>query len=81
MSARQLLLEGISDAIGFVGGAVAGYWLGQLLGWNLFSAGYNTTSMGAILLVGLGGGGGLQLARRWRAQQNERAHPNDSESS
>jgi hypothetical protein len=78
--ARQLLLEGISDAVGFVGGAVAGYWIGQLLGWNLFSAGYSGSSMGAILLVGLGGGGGLQLARRWRAQQNKSANPNDSES-
>ena len=78
---RQLLREGLSDAIGFVGGAVAGYWLGQLLGWNLFSAGYNSASMGAILLVGLGGGGGLHLARHWRAQQNARANPNDSESS
>jgi hypothetical protein len=78
--ARKLLLEGISDAIGFVGGAVAGYWIGQLLGWNLFSAGYSGTSIGAILLVGLGGGGGLQLARHWRAQQSGRAKPNDSES-
>ncbi len=66
---RKLLLEGLSDAVGFVGGAVAGYWLGQLLGWNLFSAGYNGASMGAILLVGLGGGIGLRLARRWRAQK------------
>ncbi len=69
--ARKLLLEGISDAVGFVGGAVAGYWLGQLLGWNLFSAGYNAASMGAILLVGLGGGGGLHLARFWRARQHK----------
>jgi hypothetical protein len=68
---RKLLLEGLSDAVGFVGGAVAGYWLGQLLGWNLFSAGYNGASMGAILLVGLGGGIGLRLARRWRAQKEQ----------
>ena len=67
--ARKLLLEGLSDAVGFVGGAVAGYWLGQLLGWNLFSAGYNGASMGAILLVGLGGGSGLHLARHWRKQK------------
>jgi hypothetical protein len=72
---RKLLLEGISDAVGFVGGAVAGYWIGQLLGWNLFSAGYSTTSMGAILLVGLGGGGGLQLARYWRAKQKDSESP------
>ena len=67
--ARQLLLEGVSDAVGFVGGALAGYWLGQLLGWDIFSEGYNGTSIGAIVLVGLGGGGGLQLARAWRRAQ------------
>ncbi|MDI9234148.1 hypothetical protein [Limnohabitans lacus] len=71
MSARKLLLEGLSDAVGFVGGAVAGYWIGQLLGWNIFSAGYNNASIGAILLVGLGGGGGLHLARFWRAKQQQ----------
>ena len=67
--ARKLLLEGFSDAVGFVGGALTGYWIGQFLGWNLFSAGYGASSIGAIALVGLGGGGGLQLARRWRARQ------------
>lgn len=71
MSARKLLLEGLSDAVGFVGGAVAGYWIGQFLGWNIFSAGYNNASIGAILLVGLGGGGGLHLARFWRAKQQQ----------
>ncbi len=66
---KKLLLEGLSDAVGFIGGALAGYWIGQLIGWNLFADGYGSASMGAIVLVGLGGGGGLQLARRWRAQQ------------
>jgi len=70
--ARQLLLEGVSDAVGFVGGALAGYWLGQLLGWDIFSEGYSGTSIGAIALVGLGGGGGLQLARAWRRAQHRR---------
>ena len=28
---NKLLVEGLSDAVGFVGGALAGYWLGQLL--------------------------------------------------
>lgn len=68
-SVRKLLLEGVSDAVGFVGGALGGFWIGQLLGWDLFSAGYGASSIGAIALVGLGGGGGLQLARRWRARQ------------
>ena len=69
--ASQLLLEGVSDAVGFVGGALAGYWLGQLLGWDIFSEGYNSASIGAIALVGLGGGGGLQLARFWRSRQKD----------
>ncbi len=71
MSARKLLMEGLSDAVGFVGGALAGYWVGQLLGWNIFSAGYNNASIGAILLVGLGGGGGLKLARLWRSKNKD----------
>jgi hypothetical protein len=66
---NKLLLEGLSDAIGFIGGALAGYWLGHLLGWDLFAQGYDGASIGAILLVGLGGGLGLQGARRWRAKQ------------
>jgi F0F1-type ATP synthase assembly protein I len=65
---KKLLLEGISDAVGFIGGALAGYWIGQLLGWNLFAEGYGSASMGAIVLVSIGGGAGLQAARHWRRQ-------------
>ena len=57
--------------MGFVGGALAGYWLGRLMGWNIFSEGYGNASIGAILLVGLGGGGGLHLARYWRKQKDQ----------
>lgn len=66
---RNLLTEGLSDAVGFVGGALLGFWAGRLLGWNVFAAGYGSDSIGGIVLVGLGGGLGLQLARRWQAQQ------------
>jgi predicted lipid-binding transport protein (Tim44 family) len=64
---NRLLLEGVSDAVGFVGGALAGYWLGRLFGLDVFAPGYGTTSILGILLVGLGGGVGLQAARRWRS--------------
>ena len=63
---NPLLLEGLSDAIGFVGGALLGFWIGRLLGLDIFAAGYTNASIGGIVLVGLGGGVGLQLARRWR---------------
>jgi hypothetical protein len=69
MSTPNPFIEGISDAVGFVGGALAGFWVGQWLGWNIFSAGYGMDSIGGILLVGLGGGGGLHLARYWRAKR------------
>jgi hypothetical protein len=68
---NPLLLEGLADAVGFVGGSLLGYWLGLALGLNIFDAGYSNASIGAILLVGLGGGIGLQLARRWRAARKK----------
>ncbi len=73
--ARKLLIEGVSAAVGFIGGALAGYWIGQFLGWDIFSEGYTGSSIGAILLVGLGGGGGLHLARAWRARQKDNDAP------
>jgi hypothetical protein len=68
---NKLLLEGVSDALGFVGGALAGFWLGQLFDLDIFSPGYSNASIGGILLVGLGGGLGLQGARRWRTRQGK----------
>ena len=67
---NKLLVEGLSDAIGFVGGALLGFWIGLLLGLDIFAAGYGNATIGGIVLVGLGGGLGLQLARRLRARQN-----------
>jgi hypothetical protein len=67
---NRLLLEGISDAMGFVVGALLGFGLGQLLGLDIFAPGYGNSSLFGIVLVGLGGGTGLQVARRWRAQLN-----------
>ena len=67
---NKLLLEGLSDAIGFIGGALLGYWIGLLFDLNIFAEGYGNASIAAIVLVGLGGGIGLQLARRWRVRKN-----------
>jgi len=68
---RNLLEEGLSDAVGFVGGALLGFWLGRLIGWDVFASGYEINSIGGIVLVGLGGGLGLQLAKRWQACRKE----------
>ncbi len=68
---NRLLIEGLSDAVGFVGGALLGFWLGRLFGLDLFAPGYGNASIGAIVLVSLGGGAGLQVARRWRALKSK----------
>jgi len=64
---NNLWLEGLSDAIGFIGGALLGFWIGRLMGLDIFAPGYGNASIGGIVLVGVGGGLGLQGARRWRA--------------
>ena len=72
----DFLAVGVSDALGFVVGCLTGYGLGQLIGMDVFARGYDNSSMVGIVLVGLGGGLGLQLARRW--QQGR--HNKDDES-
>jgi hypothetical protein len=67
---RQLLTTGISDAVGFLGGALLGFWLGQGVGLDIFAPGYNTASLAGIVLVGIGGGLGLHAARRWQKRRN-----------
>jgi hypothetical protein len=74
---NKLWIEGVSDAVGFIGGAMLGFWAGKLLGLDIFAAGYGNASIGGIVLVGLGGGLGLQLARRWRAKQSAQDNKED----
>lgn len=70
---KSLLIEGLSDAIGFIGGALLGFWIGRLLGLNIFSVGYDNATIGGIVLVGLGGGVGLQMARRLHKQSKAKS--------
>jgi hypothetical protein len=77
---HPLLIEGISDAVGFVGGALLGYWLAVTLVGDPMQAGYDSGSIFGIVLIGLGGGIGLKLARRWRAQRlRAQADPDTSQ--
>jgi hypothetical protein len=64
---KQLLFEGLTDALGFIGGALLCYWLGTLLDFDMAMAG-NTSTKGIISVVFmlLGGGAGLKLARGLR---------------
>ena len=65
-------MEGVVDAAGFVGGALAGFGLGRLLGMDIFAPGYGSASLVGIALTGLGGGLGVQVARRLRVLWNEK---------
>ena len=69
----KLLANGVADAVGFVGGALLGFWAGRWLGVDIFAPGYGTASLIGIALVGLGGGLGLHGARRW--QNSRRRQP------
>lgn len=69
MNSKSLLMDGLADAVGFVGGSLMAFWLGRLLGLDIFEAGYGNRAIFGIVLVGLGGGLGLQIARRVRSQQ------------
>jgi hypothetical protein len=68
---NPLLLEGLADAVGFVGGALLGFWVAMLFGIDIFAPGYSNASIAGIVLVGLGGGVGLQAARRWRSRNKK----------
>jgi hypothetical protein len=68
----KLLMEGFSDAAGFLGGALLGWWLASLLGFEVASNGYSTSRMVGVALVILGGSLGLRQARRWRQLYVER---------
>ena len=77
MNQKSMLVEGLSDAFGFVAGALLGFGVGYLLGLNIFDPGYSNSSIFGIVLVGLGGGGGLQAARRWRNRTKPATPPGD----
>ncbi|MDM0012369.1 hypothetical protein QTH87_07975 [Variovorax sp. J22P168] len=62
----QLLLLGVAQAVLFVAGALLGRWVGLQLGLDAFGpGGYDNKAIFGILLIGLGGGGGVQIARAW----------------
>lgn len=71
-SAQKLLLEGVSDAVCFMLGALAGYGLTLALGMDIFADGYSGSSIVGIVIVGLAGGAGLHLARIWRERTQAR---------
>lgn len=65
----QLLYDGLTDFVGFAGGAFLCYWVGKFLGFDMAMAG-NTSSAGiiTIVIILICGGAGLKIARHLRSQ-------------
>ena len=72
---KPLWIEGLTNAVGFVSGALLGWLLARMLGLNPLAPDAHGTSVFGSVLVGLGGGMGLQWARRWRAASNRKNTP------
>ena len=65
---QRALFEGLTDAACFFVGALAGAVLARAVGFDFLAPGYGASVVAGLLMVGLGGGLGLQAARRWRAR-------------
>lgn len=62
---KRALREGLADAVGFVGGALAGWWLGRQFGIDFIaSPEWNSTQLVGLGLIVGGCGAGRWLARR-----------------
>lgn len=61
----RAMREGLADAVGFVGGALAGWWLGRQFGIDFIaSPDWNTRQLIGLALIVGGCGVGRALARR-----------------
>ncbi|CAM3997719.1 hypothetical protein [Roseateles saccharophilus] len=62
---ERALREGLADAIGFVAGALAGWWLGRQFGIDFIaSPDWNARQLVGLGLIVAGCGAGRWLARR-----------------
>ena len=71
--AKDALAEGLADAIGFVGGALVGWQVGRLLGFDILAPGpWDHRALLGWLLLMAGCGLGKWGAMRWRARRRNR---------
>ena len=63
---NPLLAEGLTDAVGFVVGVLLAWGLAKLIGFDPLSPGWDGAALGGIIMCGIGGGAGVQIARALR---------------
>ncbi len=62
---NRAMREAVADAIGFVGGALTGWWVGRQFGIDFIaSTDWNSQQMLGLVLIVAGCGAGRWLARR-----------------
>lgn len=66
-----LLAKSLTDTVGFVGGALVGYWLARAVGIDALRDLQESAGVLAIAAIGLCGGIGLGAARRWRTGREQ----------
>ena len=78
---RQALIDGLTDAVGFVGGAVIGWQAGKALGYDVLASANpdSPNAVGWILLLA-GCGAGKWASLRWRARQAAKRGGADADS-
>lgn len=77
-SLRDALAEGLADAVGFVGGALAGWQFGRLLGFDILAPGpWDSRALLGWLILLLGCGAGKWASLQWRARQARSAAPKE----
>lgn len=73
-NARDALAVGLSDALGFVLGALAGWQLGRWLGFDAMAgAQWDARALLGLLFVLAGCGAGKWAAGRWQAHRRAQA--------
>ncbi|MBC5763158.1 hypothetical protein [Ramlibacter albus] len=66
-----LLAEGLTDAVGFVAGVLVAWGISTLVGFDPLSPDWDGKALGGIVMSGIGGGAGVQVAR-WLRRRSKK---------
>lgn len=71
---RKALAEGLTDMSGFLLGALVGWWVGTLFGFDfIHGSGFGTQQIIGLAFILVAGGAGRWLARRMLERGTEKS--------